>query len=85
MAMTFGELRGIGTCSFIIKYIEDYSTKLSEASLVDKIYDFESYMYFLKTVCDRHIFLERTLQKKTPLKQIRFDHILISDSFSNTI
>ena len=64
MAMTFGELRGIGTCSFIIKYIEDYSTKLSEASLVDKIYDFESYMYFLKTVCDRHIFGKNITKKK---------------------
>ena len=28
---------------FKIKYNQDYSTKLIEISLVDKIYDFESY------------------------------------------
>ena len=40
---------------FIIKYNQDYSTKLIEISPVDKIYDFESYhvlnLIFLKTLC----------------------------------
>ena len=39
----------------MIKYDEDYSTKLIETSLVDKVYDFESYhvlnLFFFNFLC----------------------------------
>ena len=38
-----GVLRGIVMQFLMIKYNEDYSTKLFKTSLVDKIYDSESY------------------------------------------
>ena len=44
MVMTMGGSVAKEHAGFIIKYNKDYSTKLSETSLVDKIYDFESYL-----------------------------------------
>ena len=49
MVETLGVLHGIGNAVFIIKYNEDYSTKLIETSLVDKIlpcvrFDFKNFL-----------------------------------------
>ena len=43
MFMTLGCSVAMEHAVFKIKYNQDYSTKLIETSIVDKIYDFESY------------------------------------------
>ena len=43
MFMTLGCSVAMEHSVFKIKYNQDYSTKLIEISIVDKIYDFESY------------------------------------------